>query len=363
MVIYVITFPQVYTGGITALYQLCHSLNNIGLHAEIVFPMSASSKIDKLIHKAYILYNCKHSFLSSISDNNKTTIIIPESMPKLVDKFRNSIKILYWLSVDHYVIRSLPYSHLDFVRYTLSKLVNFSPLSSMYIKLLHNSYLAEYVSRHLAKLNVPVPNVSMHIVQSRYAYEFLRSLGVQHQQVFFLHEPLEEDYLLQDISYDGRDLGVAWNSRKAYPITLKIVRHLRKLSIPINPLDNVGKEKMRKILSRTRIFIDIGFHPGRDRPPREAVALGNIAVVNNHGGCFYYDDCMIEQPFKVDCYTEGRCNIDPKKVAEDILYYMENYEYYYKKYFTKFRDYILEEPKLYQKEIEQLAKILSDIIK
>jgi hypothetical protein len=363
MNIYLITFPRVYTGGITALYQLCHSLNNIGLNAKIGFPVSAFSKIDTLIHKAYVSYNCKHTSLLSINDNNKTTLIIPESMPNLVDKFTNSIKILYWLSVDHYVIRSFPHSLLDFVRYTLSKFTNFSSPNPMYIKLLYNSYLAHYVSRHLAKLNVAVPNVSMHIVQSRYAYEFLRSLGVQHQQVFFLHEPLEEDYLFQDRSYDGRDLGVAWNSRKAYPITLKIIKHLRKLSIPINPLYNVGKEKMREILSRTKIFIDIGFHPGRDRPPREAVALGNIAVVNNHGGCFYYDDCMIEPPFKVDCYTESRCNIDPKKVAEDILHYMENYEYYYKKFFAKFREYILEEPKLYQKEIEQLARILSDITK
>jgi hypothetical protein len=355
-----ITFPQVYTGGITALYQLCRTLNNAGFHAKIVFPVTTSSKTDTLIHKAYISYNCNHAFLSSIKDTNKTIIIIPESMPYLVDKFMNSIKILYWLSVDHYVIRSLPPSRFDFVRYALSKFDNFSLFNSRFIKLLYNSFLAEYVSRYLVKLNVAVPKVSLHIVQSRYAYEFLRLLGVQHQQVFFLHEPLEEDYLLHR-SYNGRDLGVAWNSRKAYPISLKIIRYLRKWSIPINLLDDVGKEKMREILSRTRIFIDIGFHPGRDRPPREAVVLGNIAVVNNHGGCFYYDDCMIEPPFKVDCYTESRCNINPKKVAEDILHYIENYEYYYKKYFAKFREYILEEPKLYQKEIEQLTKILSEL--
>ena len=244
----------------------------------------------------------------------------------------------------------------------LSKFKQYLKHDHTYRRILGNAVKGEYYSSFARDKKVQIPPADIHLLQSCYVYYFLTNF-IEKSKMFFLHEPLEDDYFNFSLSKDRKKDIVAWNTRKAYPITLKIIKALKKIMVPVIALENAGKSNMINILGKSKIFIDIGLHPGRDRPPREAVALGNIAIVNNHGGCFYYDDCMIEPPFKVDCYTESRCNIDPKKVAEDILHYMENYEYYYKKYFAKFREYILEEPKLYQKEIEQLAKILCDIIK
>jgi hypothetical protein len=108
-----------------------------------------------------------------------------------------------------------------------------------------------------------------------------------------------------------------------------LVNVLRKRGFTVFELANVGKERMMKILSRTKVFLDVGIHPGRDRPLREAVALDNIAVVNNHGGYHYFDDCMVPDEFKWYCYFD--CRINYRKCVEKIENYLENFEYYIKK--------------------------------
>ncbi|MGC9051716.1 hypothetical protein [Pyrobaculum sp.] len=77
---------------------------------------------------------------------------------------------------------------------------------------------------------------------------------------------------------------IAWNKRKSNTVGYKLAKLMRD-RFKVYELYNVGKEKMTNILSRTKVFIDIGWHLGRDRPPREAVAMWNVPLVNNHGGC------------------------------------------------------------------------------
>jgi hypothetical protein len=376
MAIFVFVPAQYYTGGVTALYQLCKNLNNY-IDTNIAFIDTLSDeKIENYIHQNYLHFRCDHVSQSKVHDSKDHIVVIPESRPDLIAKYKFSKKIIYWLSVDNFLVSISPISRSIAVKllynlisssrfdliwfFGLSIFKRFLKNDHTYIRLLSNALKGEYYSSFARDKTVQIPPADIHILQSYYVYNFLTNFA-KTSKMFFLHEPLEDDYLNFSFSKDRKEDIVTWNTRKAYPITLKVIKALKKNKVHVVDLENVGKGNMINILGKSKIFIDIGIHPGRDRPPREAVVLGNIAVVNNHGGCFYYDDCMIEPPFKVDCYTETKCNIDPKKVAEDILHYMENYEYYYKKYFAKFREYILEEPKLYQKEIEQLTKILSEL--
>jgi len=375
MAIFVFVPAQIYTGGVTALYQLCKNLNNY-IDTKVAFIDTLSDeKIESYIHQNYLHFRCDHVSQSEVHDRKDHIIVIPEVRPDLIAKYKFSKKIFYWLSVDNFLksifpinrsiivkllIHLLPRGRYDLVWFAgLSKFKQYLKHDHTY-RILANAVIGEYYSSFARDEKIQIPPADIHLLQSYYVYYFLTNF-IEKSKMFILHEPLEDDYLNFSVSIDRKEDIVTWNTRKAYPITLKIIKALKKNKVHVVDLENVGKGNMINILGKSKIFIDIGIHPGRDRPPREAVALGNIVIVNNHGGCFYYDDCMIEKPFKVDCYTESRCNIDPKKVAEDIQHYMENYEYYYKKYFTKFRDYIFEEPKRYQKEIEQLAKKLSEL--
>lgn len=57
---------------------------------------------------------------------------------------------------------------------------------------------------------------------------------------------------------------------------------------------------MVKILSKTKIFLGIGI--ARAAPPREVVALDNITIVNNHGGCYCFAGCVDPSGVQMDYY-------------------------------------------------------------
>jgi len=79
-------------------------------------------------------------------------------------------------------------------------------------------------------------------------------------KMFLLHEPLEDNYLNFSVSNNRKDDIVTWNTRKAYPITLKVIKALKKNKVHVVDLENVGKGNMINILGKSKIFIDIGIH-------------------------------------------------------------------------------------------------------
>ncbi|MCC5997546.1 MAG: hypothetical protein LM573_00545 [Thermofilum sp.] len=93
----------------------------------------------------------------------------------------------------------------------------------------------------------------------------------------------------------------AWNVRKTYPITFKMVKALRRRGFTAFDL-NVGKDCMVKILSKTKIFLSIGI--ARAALPREVVALDNITIVNNHGGCYCFAGWVNSSGVQMDCYLD-----------------------------------------------------------
>jgi hypothetical protein len=43
------------------------------------------------------------------------------------------------------------------------------------------------------------------------------------------------------VSKNGKEDIVTWNTRKAYPITLKVIKALKKNNVHVVDLENVGK--------------------------------------------------------------------------------------------------------------------------
>jgi len=70
---------------------------------------------------------------------------------------------------------------------------------------------------------------------------------------------------------------------------------------------------------------------------------------------YYLEDCMIPTEFKWNCYFD--CKIDARKYVSIIEHYLENYDYYIKK-FQDFKQYILEEPGIFLSDMEYLARTL-----
>jgi len=360
MAVYLVAPAGVYTGGPTALFQLCNALRRYGVNAIIAF----YGKVEgDLLHPNYRKYGCPWVTINDIKDEKQNAIVTPETAIQQITPFMKVKKIIYWLAVDNYVLSSYKRSKLNYIsylvkRYTLDPYILYCFLTRK-MAFYRHSYNAVYVKSLIDRKIVSIPNVDLHLAQSRYVNEFLRSMGVCHENIIMIHEPIEEEFLTNAMKVKDYEKvnAIAWNSRKAYPAAFKLVNALRKRGFTVFELANVGKEHMLKLLSRTKIFLDIGIHPGRDRPLREAVALDNIAVVNNHGGYYYFDDCMVPDEFKWDCQFD--CKIDYRKCVEKIEYYLENFEYYIKKFYH-FKQYILQEPYIFLNDVRHLAEVLEE---
>ena len=103
--------------------------------------------------------------------------------------------------------------------------------------------------------------------------------------------------------------------------------------IKFKPLINYSITELIDILSKSKIYMDFGFHPGVDHLPREAAILKNCIITNKEGSAFFNDAVPINDQFKFD---EKRKNlIFIKKKIDNIFLNFDtellNFENYRKK--------------------------------
>ncbi|MEM2206876.1 MAG: hypothetical protein QXK16_06620, partial [Sulfolobales archaeon] len=206
-----------------------------------------------------------------------------------------------------------------------------------------------------------IEKVELHIAQSLYSRNFLVKIGIDKSKVLIIREPLEEEFLNARISFENRKDIIAFNARKAFSITYKALSKVKQQNndIKIIPLTNVGKEGMLRILSNSKVFVDIGLHPGRDRPFREAGLLGNVVIVNRSGGCYYFEDCPIPDAYTIKCRSIACRDLSVNRLINLIIDCIDNYEHHVAN-FQKLREYLISEHELYLKD---LNKLLNNVLK
>ena len=74
---------------------------------------------------------------------------------------------------------------------------------------------------------------------------------------------------------------ILYNRSKGYHLTKKIIKRLPEFTFI--PLINCTREQLSALFSKSKIYIDFGNHPGKDRMPREA-ALNNCCIIVGKNG-------------------------------------------------------------------------------
>ena len=96
---------------------------------------------------------------------------------------------------------------------------------------------------------------------------------------------------------------------------------------------NFSRAEVIENLAKTRLFIDIGHQPGRDRMPREAALLKAHVILNKAGAGGLFRDAPLSTNFKID-------------VANKELSLL------------KILKYLNRTPKTFEKEVRNLVKKL-----
>lgn len=320
--IYVICPAYSASGGPELLHQLVYSLRKNGLDAYMYyFPF-----VEDPVHSDYRFY--ENPFVRSIEDQHKNIVIVPE-VKSFIDHLKNysSVqKIIWWLSVDNHYVE---YFENKFMRRIIRR---FPMISRSFRKQEHEERVRE-LSTRVDLLRVDqVARASCHFVQSYYAYQHLLEKGIDEDKIFHLSDYINESFLSIDLVETmkrKKDL-VIYNPNKGYKHTMKIIKALPDLDF--KPLQNMSRDEVIDTMLSSKVYIDFGNHPGKDRMPREATLCGNCVITGMKGSAGNNVDVPIPEKYKFAdtdedipevCRTITSCLLDYDIKINDFASYRE----------------------------------------
>lgn len=320
--IYVACPANVATGGPELLHQLVYELNKLGLKSFMYYYYK--KKEISPIHEAYIKY--KNPFVDEIEDNKDNVIITPERNTGIIYHYKDIQKVIWWLSVDNY--------------YKLFEGKN--PVKKLLKVILYkfNILKAYQFGRN--------ENI-IHFVQSEYAKQHLLEKGIS--SIYFLGDYLDGVFIrnqLETIGNNRKNI-VVFNPKKGIEFTKKIIKHGQK--IKFIPIENMTTNKVAKLLSTAKIYIDFGNHPGKDRIPREAAISNCCVITNKRGSAKYYKDVPIPDEFKFDDRDDNIYKII-NKIHDSFSNYEDNVEK-----FEEYREIIKSEQDNFIADIKDIFQV------
>ena len=314
--VYIMVPAYFATGGPELLHQLGFHLREMGICAKMYYmPNSHPTPI----YPEYEKYSI--DFVRKIVDDKKNVLIIPEVYTKYVYRYKNIRKVIWWLSVDNYYVST----HFKGKRGLIKKVLH----------LLGYKFYFEF--RDNSK-------VYIHLVQSEYARHSLLKKNIKN--IAFLSDYINKEFFnnLGKKNISKEDI-VAFNPRKGYDFTKKIID--QAVDIKFVPIENMRRSEVINLLKKSKIYIDFGNHPGKDRIPREAAICGCCVIVGRKGSASFFKDVPILEEFKF--------NLDNKEIPKIVKKFKEcltNFNEQSSK-FSSYREIIKNEKKMFLEDLKK----------
>lgn len=236
------------TGGPEAIHEFVSQLNKIdGVHARICYCDIRSFPPQP---EEYASYGC--DYVTDLPEAYDGVLIVPEIWANRVLEYPQCKKAIYWLGVDAYA--------------------SWTPESE------RGAFLQD-------------ENI-LHIAQSEYALDFLRKLGVRH--TVKCTDMLNADFYEAYHEEERSDV-VLFNPAKATPFMRELMDHCSGISF--KPLQNMTRAEMIDTMRHSKLYVDFGEFPGRERIPREAALCGCCLITSKIGSADYYEDFAHDYKF------------------------------------------------------------------
>lgn len=318
------------TGGTELAHQLVNELCNNGTTAVILYYDADEKKAsDELINPAFRQYVKEYATLDEVVDDSKNMIIAPEIEIGILDFFNNIKKSIWWMSVDNFVKRN---GYINAIKF----------------------YGFLGATKAVIKKNIPLfkkkldDNI-LHLYQSEYARLFLKENNISN--VLKLSDYLNDTYLdITDVKKENRKNNVLYNPRKGIEFTNKLIEQSPELNwIPIK---NMTTEEVRQLLLKSKVYVDFGNHPGKDRFPREAAISGCCIITGKRGSAANDIDICIPKKYKFIDSEENISNIITQ-IKECIENYSEEFDNY-----REYRQKISNEKIEFKEDVKKLIDSL-----
>jgi len=330
--IYILCPANFETGGTELAHQLVDFLISRNLRAFIVY-IKDNKYQNAHVPEGFIKYNVRVASEPIDDDNN--VLVFPEINFSFIKKFESIQFIFWWMSVDNFYLRTPIYEFLPFFGL-------FQTLKIIYIRFKTNQNIFGGLSLNDMK---KLDNKFLHVYQSTYAKHTLLNNNVN--EILPLSDYINSDFLAeQNLNLSKKDI-ILYNPAKGLKFTKKIIKLLPKYKFVA--LEKLTRKELSDYLKISKLYIDFGNHPGKDRLPREAVLNNCCVLVGNKGSAKYFEDIAIPNKYKFD---EKDLDLIIEAIEDIIL----NFEVC-KNDFHFYRNRILLEKDKFHSEIEEIFNL------
>ena len=260
--VYVNIPSQSVAGGVESLFQLVDAINNSGGESIILWDMNWVENHEEVnpVPERYQHYNIQHS--SFVEDTSDNWIIYPEIWTWKLGTYKNLKQSIWWLSVDNYLYHCPDPSTIQ----------------------------------NLSNLDIT------HFYQSFYALDFLQKNKIEKYLPLF--DYIKPKYTDESYNIEQKKDIVCYNPAKG----IETFNQIKSLNPDIDfvPITGMNENQIIDLLKISKVYLDLGNHPGRDRIPREAAILGNCVITNLEGSAGFYNDIPISKQYKISNAEEAR---------------------------------------------------------
>lgn len=313
------------TGGTELAHQLVKTLLENGKNAYILYYDTNKIGDNSLINPAFTKYVSEYVTLNQVDDKAKNILVVPEIRIELLSSFNKLQKAIWWMSVDNYLKNNGFMNAVKFYGFLRAA------------KLLLTNKIALF-ERNLN-------NQTLHLYQSEYARLFLESKGVTN--VARLSDYLNDTYLnTSEVSIKERKDNVLYNPKKGIVFTQKLIKAAPQFNWI--PIQNMTTDEVRELLLTSKVYVDFGNHPGKDRFPREAAISGCCIITDKKGSAKNSVDISIPESYK---FEDVSSNIE--LVILKIKNCLDSFEKNVQS-FDSYRASILNEKKVFENDVKSL---------
>lgn len=314
--VFIVSPANVATGGTELLQQLCTCLNGMNIASFMIYTEEYK---DSAVLNRFGKYQNPIATAGEISIDD--TVVIPETRIDLIPKFSKYKLYIWWLSVDNY--------------YGAKRLS---------VDVVHKVYYAIKDFRNLS-----VFHRCQHLVQSEYARQFLiNEKGVDKHSIQYLSDYLNHTYLdeVANAESGNRENNILYNPKKGIEFTKILMDEIKEYNWI--PLQGFTPEEMRNVMLRSKLYVDFGNHPGKDRIPREAAICGCCIITGTRGAAQNDFDVRINKEYKF-----SDINKQLRKIHEVVTDCIENYNERTRD-FDVYRQFIMQEEEAFSKDVYKI---------
>jgi len=327
--IYIMCPANFATGGPEALHQLGKELVEQGFDAMMYYLNFDYTQYDSPIHDNYKNYEVPYTEHVDNKENN--ILIFPETFCTYLwqKEYKNTQKVIWWLSVINF------HKSLDNIKK-------------------HYKHQKYYFFKRLYK-NYPIPTLkkvkktnALHIAHSYFSIDFLKSNG------------FEVTAQISDYMHDRFLTGADFTSKKTNTIIYNPVKNdefLKDIELQVTEYQWIPIHKgytpneVLQLMIQAKVYIDFGYHPGKEKMPREACLSDCCLIIGKDGSAKFKEDMPIN-----DAYHFEKSENSKSKIVEKIRECMVDYEKNIKD-FADYKQALLNEKIVLKESVSKLFKI------